>query len=166
MSNILNPTRHESRVQFMKSNLSTYIKPRQADSNPMTDPSQMEGTMDMMKKNVMMIVPQTLIMSWISFFFSGFVLTRLPFPVTLRFKSMLQRGIETTDMDVRWVSSISWYFLLLFGLNSVYTLIMKDSSHATANQMDMMQMQGNTMAQPGEIKKVLQTICLIEFNDA
>ncbi len=30
---------------------------------------------DMMKKNMMMVVPQTLIMSWVSFFFSGFVLS-------------------------------------------------------------------------------------------
>jgi Integral membrane protein EMC3/TMCO1-like len=78
---------------------------------------------------------------------------RLPFPVTLRFKSMLQRGIETGDMDVRWVSSISWYFLLLFGLNSVYTLIMKDTRFV-GNQLDMMQSQGNPMAQEADVKKV------------
>ena len=83
----------------------------------------------MLKKNVMMIIPQTVIMSWISFFFSGFVLSmsssplmdayfllsmltlyflftyslaRLPFPLTLRFKAMLQSGIETSDMGVEW----------------------------------------------------------------
>lgn len=49
---------------------------------------------------------------------------KLPFPVTLGFKSMLQRGIETPDMDVRWVSSLSWYFLNFFGLNGLYRLIL------------------------------------------
>jgi ER membrane protein complex subunit 3 len=43
----------------------------------------MEGTMEMMKKNMVMFIPQTLIMSWISFFFSGFVLSKLPFPLTV-----------------------------------------------------------------------------------
>ena len=37
---------------------------------------------------------------------------------------MLQRGIETQDMDVRWVSSLSWYFLNFFGLNGLYRLML------------------------------------------
>lgn len=49
---------------------------------------------------------------------------KLPFPLTLGFKSMLQRGIQTADMDVRWVSSLSWYFLNFFGLNGLYRIIL------------------------------------------
>lgn len=37
---------------------------------------------------------------------------------------MLQRGIETPDMDVRWVSSLSWYFLNFLGLNGLYRIIL------------------------------------------
>lgn len=49
---------------------------------------------------------------------------KLPFPLTIRFKSMLQSGVMTRDLDVRWVSSLSWYFLNLMGLQSVFGFIL------------------------------------------
>jgi hypothetical protein len=36
----------------------------------------MEGMMGAMKGNMMMMIPQTLIMSWINAFFSGYVICR------------------------------------------------------------------------------------------
>lgn len=45
-------------------------------ANPMSDPAMMEGMMGMMKGNVAMMVPQTLIMGWINAFFSGFVIRK------------------------------------------------------------------------------------------
>ncbi len=53
---------------------------------------------------------------------------KLPFPLTIRFKSMLQSGVATRDLDVRWVSSLSWYFLNLFGLQSVFNFILGDDN--------------------------------------
>lgn len=50
----------------------------QPPANPMSDPAAMEGMMGMMKGNMMMMIPQTLIMSWINAFFSGFVIRMLP----------------------------------------------------------------------------------------
>jgi len=41
----------------------------------MTDPAAMEGMMGMMKGNMMMMVPQTVIMGWINAFFAGFVIS-------------------------------------------------------------------------------------------
>ena len=46
----------------------------QPPPNPMSDPAAMEGMMGMMKGNMAMMIPQTLIMSWINAFFAGFVL--------------------------------------------------------------------------------------------
>lgn len=105
----------------------------QAPPNPMTDPNAMEGMMGMMKNNMAMIIPNTLIMSWINTFFSGYVIMKLPFPLTVKFKSMLQAGVATRDMDPRWMSSISWYFLCIFGLQSVFNFLL--GSDNAANQM-------------------------------
>ena len=51
-------------------------KKGQPPANPLTDPSQMDGMMGMMKNNMAMIIPNTLIMSWINAFFSGYVISR------------------------------------------------------------------------------------------
>lgn len=61
----------------------TYLKdgppdpnePKSAPGNPLADPSAMEGMMDGMKKQMVMMVPQMVIMGWINFFFEGFVLS-------------------------------------------------------------------------------------------
>ena len=49
---------------------------------------------------------------------------RLPFPLTIKFKSMLQAGVATRDMDPQWMSSISWYVLCIFGLQSVFNYLL------------------------------------------
>ncbi|KAL9933298.1 hypothetical protein V8E36_008016 [Tilletia maclaganii] len=111
------------------------------------DPMAMDGLMQQMMKSMVMMVPQTVIMGWINFFFSGFVLIKLPFPLTLRFKLMLQRGVDTADMDVSWVSSISWYFLCLFGLNAIYRLVLGDGNAADSTR-DMAMMPGAAATGP------------------
>lgn len=115
----------------------------QAPPNPMTDPNAMEGMMGMMKGNMAMIIPNTLIMTWINTFFSGYVIMKLPFPLTIKFKSMLQAGVMTRDMDPRWMSSISWYFLCIFGLQFVFNFLL--GSDNAANQMA--QQMGNMAPQ-------------------
>lgn len=50
----------------------------QPPANPMTDPAGMDQMMNMVKGNMAMIVPQTLIMGWINAFFSGFVICTTP----------------------------------------------------------------------------------------
>ncbi|KAK1829880.1 integral membrane protein DUF106-domain-containing protein [Podospora conica] len=123
----------------------------QAPPNPMSDPSSMEGMMGMMKGQMAMIIPNTLIMSWINAFFSGYVIMKLPFPLTIKFKSMLQAGVATRDMDPRWMSSISWYFLCYFGLQSVFNFLLGSDNSASqmAAQMGQMGPQQAQMFGPG-----------------
>ena len=43
--------------------------------NPLSDPAAMDGMMSGMKTQMVMMVPQMIIMGWINFFFQGFVLS-------------------------------------------------------------------------------------------
>lgn len=90
----------------------------------LTDPRYM---MDLLKGNSLNVFSMLLIGGWINWVFSGFLTTKVPFPVTLTFQSMLQRGIELNDLEASWVSSASWYFLNVFCLRSVYSVIFAES---------------------------------------
>ncbi|KAI7692890.1 hypothetical protein SSS_08225 [Sarcoptes scabiei] len=97
------------RKHFFNNEETGYFKLNQkrnsSPPNPMTDPSMMT---DMLKGNITNVLPMILIGGWINWTFSGFVTTKVPFPLTLRFKPMLQRGIELLSLDASWVSSASW----------------------------------------------------------
>lgn len=60
---------------------------------------------------------------------------KLPFPLTIKFKSMLQAGVATKDMDPRWMSSISWYFLCIFGLQPVFNFILGSDNGVSPPQI-------------------------------
>ncbi|CAM9899366.1 ER membrane protein complex subunit 3 [Lethenteron reissneri] len=121
--------------------------------NPMTDPSMLT---DMMKGNFTNVLPMIVIGGWINWTFSGFVTTKVPFPLTLRFKPMLQRGIELVSLDASWVSSASWYFLNVFGLRSMYSLILGQDNAADQARIMQEQMSGAAMAMPPDPNKAFK----------
>mmetsp|Transcript_26727 Transcript_26727/g.72237 ORF Transcript_26727/g.72237 Transcript_26727/m.72237 type:complete len:259 (+) Transcript_26727:146-922(+) len=104
-----------------------------------TDPTMM---VDMMKKNLSGIVPQLAMGMVVNFFFSGFVLGKVPFALSPRFKLMLQRGIDLASLDVSYFTSLSYYILLLFGLRGVFMLVFRDE---TVDETEMMRRQMNPM---------------------
>ncbi|OQS02382.1 hypothetical protein THRCLA_05238 [Thraustotheca clavata] len=107
--------------------------------NQMMNPNSM---MKMMKGNMTFMVSNFVMMGLMGYFFGGFVLVKVPFSLTQRFKAMLQRGIEMTTLDVSYVSSVSLYFLIMFGMSGFMSLIlgsgnMNDDAKAMQMQMGM-----------------------------
>jgi len=75
----------------------------------------------------------------------------VPFSLTERFRPLLQRGIELSNLDVTYVTSLSWYFLVMFGLSGAISLVLGEG-HA-ADDTKMMLEGGIGMAgmgQPGQ----------------
>merc|ERR1712205_29061 len=77
--------------------------------------------------------------------FSGFVMIRVPFPLTLRYKPMLQRGIQLTTLSSSWVSSASFYFICVFGLRGLMSLVLGPDNDADSMRAMQQQMMGGGM---------------------
>ncbi|KAI7839421.1 hypothetical protein COHA_006822 [Chlorella ohadii] len=109
----------------------------------MTNPDMMQG---MMKQQLGGLLPQLALGALVNFFFSGFILGKTPFALSPRFRVMLQRGIDLPSLDPSYFTSLSYYFLLLFGLRGVMTLLFREKAINDAQQMmQMQQMQMGPM---------------------
>jgi ER membrane protein complex subunit 3 len=74
----------------------------------------------------MSTVPSIVLGAWVRFMFGGFAVCRMPFPLSQRFRGMLQVGIERAgqSLDVRYVSALSWFVINLFGNSGLVQLLM------------------------------------------
>jgi hypothetical protein len=88
--------------------------------------SMQSGMMDNMKGMIVMMATTIPAMTWINSFFAGFVLAKVPFSLTQQFRSMTQSGVDMANLDVSYVSSVSFYFLIIFGLNQLQSLLIDD----------------------------------------
>ncbi len=140
-----------------------------ATLSAMADPSNM---MEMMKNNVVTVIPNAIILGWVSFFFTGFVIAKFPFPLTTSFKGMVQSGIKLSSLDVSYVTSASMYFLILFGLRGMYSLVLGENAADDA-QLVQQQMSGGMMGggAPGVdmgklFKEEADNLEMVQYEDA
>jgi len=120
-----------------------------AAANPMTNPaSAMEGMMG----NASFMIQNMIMMQTIQHFFSGFVLLKVPFGLTKGFKAMFQRGVDLPTLDVSYVSSVSWYFLVMFGMRGLFRLLIGDPSNDDKQSQMVQNELGNAPGLPPPVK--------------
>jgi hypothetical protein len=90
------------------------------------------------------MVQNMVMMQGISHFFQGFILLKIPFPLTRGFKNMFQRGLGdfTHQLDTSYVSSVSWYFLVMFGLRGFFRMVIGDPSQEEMESLKLQQQLG------------------------
>ena len=129
------------------------------ESNPMAmmNPAAMTG---MMKQSFMAQIYQVGISFGLGYFFSGFIMAKLPFKLTQKFKVMLHQNINIPLLDVSFVSSMSLAFLCIYGLQNLYGLIL--SSNPLDDDLKMMSPHymmgpGNNPGQPKDYGKLFES---------
>ncbi|XP_063934769.1 ER membrane protein complex subunit 3-like [Zophobas morio] len=90
-----------------------------------------------LKNNMQLMITQIILYNWVNYFFYGFLTTKVPFPLTLSFKTMTQSGVELETLDASWISSFSWYILNMSGTRGLITLILEDET--TSDDFTLMQ---------------------------
>jgi len=90
--------------------------------------------MDGMKGQFLFMIQNMVMMQGIGYFFQGYVLVKVPIPLTMGFKMMFQRGLDLTTLETSYVSSVSWYFLVMFGLRAFFRLVIEAGASGTSQQ--------------------------------
>ena len=97
-------------------------------------------------------VRNMVVMQGISHFFHGFVLVKVLFPLTNGFKRIFQRGLDLSNLETSYVSNVSWYFIVMFGLRAFFRLTIGDPSpdtlESTIKQRDLGMAEGPTPVDP------------------
>jgi ER membrane protein complex subunit 3 len=107
---------------------------------PHVDPSSMMGPM---KSQAVFYLSNMGFLFLVQSLFSGFVLVKLPFSLTARFRSVTQRDVaHSLDLlDPALVTSFSWYMMCLYGCQGIITLVLGGKSSDFADQSMMMMSQ-------------------------
>jgi len=137
-----------------------YLNKKVEAANPMSAMTNPDMMNQMLKQNIHGVV-QMLIFTVIGSIFQGFITAQVPFPLGHKFKQMLQQGLNVVALDPTYVSSMSWSFLLIYGLNGILGLLLADSKtieemELMASGANMMQGGGGAMGQPKNFTQIFK----------
>jgi ER membrane protein complex subunit 3 len=91
--------------------------------DPMMD-MMMKNPMSLMGGNMIFMVQNMVMMQGIQHFFSGFILLQVPFSLTMGFRTMFLKGIvDMPNLSSSFVSSVSFYFLVIYSLRGFLSLL-------------------------------------------
>ena len=105
------------------------------DNDNMPDPMAMMGPL---KGQFAFMIQNMVMMQAIGYFFNGYVLVKVPIPLTQGFKMMFQKGLDLKTLDTSYVSSISWYFLVMYGLRAFFKLVIDADDKNGGGQKEYM----------------------------
>lgn len=105
------------------------------DDDNMPDPMAMMGPL---KGQFAFMIQNMVMMQAIGYFFNGYVLVKVPIPLTQGFKMMFQKGLDLKTLDTSYVSSISWYFLVMYGLRAFFKLVIDADDKYGGGQKEFM----------------------------
>ena len=100
-------------------------------NSPMSNPDMLSN---MLKGNLFMAVMMPIQFQAITYFFSGMVVGKVAFPLTQKFREMLQRGIQIENLDVKYISSLSLYFLAFLGVDKFFKIFLKNQGKLIRRQ--------------------------------
>lgn len=131
---------------FCKEETGFFSQKYEAKAADLMNPNMMG---EMIKKNIVNAIYYIFIFVGVGFFFSGFILLKLPFGLTQKFRGMMQQGLNLPDVDVSYVSAISWCLILVFGLNNIIQFFDGGEDFSIMQQQEQMMKQPlNLMPNP------------------
>lgn len=143
-SNLPEPAFNARKAYFVAPDTGLFCQKAKSPDPREAMASNPDFMMNMMKQSMGGMVPQIAMGTFVNYFFSGFILGKVPFSLTSRFRLMLQRGMDLPTLDPSYFTSLSYYLLLLFGLRGVFSLFFRED---TIDDAAMMQRQQQAMQQ-------------------
>jgi hypothetical protein len=154
----LSPEGFKARLEKYIGAQGGYLKKKVDAPNPMEALSDPSMTNDMMKNNMVMMVPNMGMMALVSAFFSGFIIAKFPFALSARLRAMVQKGVDIDNLDCSYVTSLSMYLLMLFGLQGITTLLLGDNQGDEAAMMQAQMGMGQQQKGPVDYGKMFKQL--------